>query len=309
MYLKELQYVVTLADEGSISRAAKRLYMAQSSLSQFLQQYEADLGVTLFLRTSKGLSPTAAGTLFIENARSILYHYRLVRSEMYDMEHLQKGRIIFGISSFRGSYMLPPLLKRFYDTYPNISVDIVEANSMTLEEKILEGLVDLALVALPLKKLNHEVEILKSDEILIVANKQHPVTAYLHKKDTYPYWWVDLKELEQFEFILSDYDTILGIKSRQEFHRAGVKVYARNTTITAAMAAAMAREGLGLAFTYRSCVGEYDETVYASIGENSIYADLALAYPHAEYRPKAALALGEMIYDFQKHNGSRSFPL
>jgi len=60
------------------------------------------------------------------------------------------------------------------------------------------------------------VEILKSDEILIVANKQHAVTDYLHKKDTYPYWWVDLKELEQFEFILSDYDTIPGIKSRQD---------------------------------------------------------------------------------------------
>ena len=305
MHLKELQYVVMLADEGSISRAAERLYMAQSSLSQFLQQYEADLGVALFLRTSKGLSPTAAGTLFIENARSILYHYRLVRNEMYDMEHLQKGRIILGISSFRGSYLLPPLLKRFYDTYPNIRVDIVEANSMALEEKILEGLVDVALVALPLKKLNHKVGILKSDEILIVTNKQHPVTSYLHKKDTYPYWWADLKELERFEFILSDYDTILGIKSRQEFNRAGVKVYARNTTITAAMAAAMAREGLGLAFTYRSCVGEYNEAIHASIGENGIYADLALAYPHAEYRPKAVLALGEMIYDFQKRSGGR----
>jgi len=303
MYLKELQYVVALADEGSISRAAERLYMAQSSLSQFLQQYEADLGVILFLRTSKGLRPTAAGTHFIEKARSILYHYRLVRNEMYDMEHLQKGRIIFGISFFRGSYMLPPLLKRFYDVYPNISVDIVEANNMALEEKILAGQVDVALVALPLRKLNHKVEMLKSDEILIVANKQHPVTNYLHEKDTYPFWWVDLKELEQFEFILSDYDTVLGVKSRQEFHRAGVKVYARNTKTTASMAAAMAREGLGLAFTYRSCVRKYDEVIHASIGKNSIYADLALAYPHAEYRPKAALALGEMIYDFQKGNG------
>ena len=305
MHLKELQYVVTLADEGSISRAAERLYMAQSSLSQFLQQYEADLGVALFLRTSKGLTPTAAGTLFIENARSILYHYRLVRNEMYDMEHLQKGRIIFGISSFRGSYMLPPLLKRFYATYPKVRVDIVEANSMALEEKILEGVVDLALVALPLKKLNHDVKVLRSDEILIVTNKQHPAAACLRKKDVYPYLWADLKELEAFEFILSDYDTILGIKSRQEFRRAGVNVYARNTTITAAMAAAMAREGIGLAFTYRSCVGEYEDAVYASIGEKGVYADLALAYPHAEYRSKAALALGEMIYDFQKRNSGR----
>lgn len=305
MHLKELQYIVALADEGSISRAAERLYMAQSSLSQFLQQYESELGVALFVRTSKGLCPTTAGTFFIENAKSILYHYRLVRNEMYDMEHLQRGRILFGISSFRGSYMLPPILKQFYAKYPNVRVDIVEENSIVLEEKILEGAIDLAIVALPLKKLNHQVDVLKSDEILIVANRSHPVMMHVHKKDTFPYYWVNLKEIADFEFILSDYNTILGIKSREQFKKEGVKVFARNTNITAAMAAAMAREGLGLAFTYGSCAGEFDDAAYISVGANGIFADLALAYPYADYRSKAALALGEMIYDFQKQYSSR----
>ena len=71
MQLKELKYIVALADEGSISRAAERLYMAQSSLSQFLLQYETELGISLFVRTSKGIRPTAAGSMFIDNARII----------------------------------------------------------------------------------------------------------------------------------------------------------------------------------------------------------------------------------------------
>lgn len=300
MQLKELHYLVTLADEGSISRAAERLYMAQSSLSQFLKQYEAELGAVLFVRTAKGLTMTAAGKLFIENARSMLYQYRLVRNELYDMEHLQKGRIVLGISSFRGSCIMPPILKQFNSRYPNVIVNITEANSIALEEKILEGMLDLALVVLPLKKLKDDVEKLGADEILLVAGRSHPVTAYLHKKDTFPYYWVDLKEAARFEFILSDYDTILGIRSRQEFKRAGISVQARNTTITAALAAAMAREGLGLAFTYRSCVGGWNDAVYASIGQPGIYAELALAYPFADYRSKAALALGKMMRDFQK---------
>lgn len=82
MQLKELTYLVTLADEGSISRAADKLYMAQSSLSQFLQQYESELGVTLFVRTSRGIRLTYAGTIFIDNARSILKHYQLVQMEL-----------------------------------------------------------------------------------------------------------------------------------------------------------------------------------------------------------------------------------
>ena len=101
MHLKELTYIVTLADEGSISRAADKLYMAQSSLSQFLQQYESELGIPLFVRTSKGIRPTDAGNLFIDNARTILTHYRLVQTELWDMAELNGGSVILGISSFR----------------------------------------------------------------------------------------------------------------------------------------------------------------------------------------------------------------
>ena len=55
MDLKDFQYLITLAEEGSVSKAADKLYMSQSSLSQSLQQYESELGVKLFLRTSKGI--------------------------------------------------------------------------------------------------------------------------------------------------------------------------------------------------------------------------------------------------------------
>ena len=59
--MKEFVYLITLAEEGNISKAAERLYMAQSSLSQFLQQFETELGVRLFVRTSKGIRPTNNG--------------------------------------------------------------------------------------------------------------------------------------------------------------------------------------------------------------------------------------------------------
>ena len=57
MDLRELTYIITIAEERSISRAADKLYMAQSSLSQFLQQYESELGITLFVRTSQACAP------------------------------------------------------------------------------------------------------------------------------------------------------------------------------------------------------------------------------------------------------------
>lgn len=297
MQLKELDYIVTLADEQSISRAADKLYMAQSSLSQFLQQYEAELGIELFVRTSKGIRPTAAGDLFIENARSILTHYRLVQHELWDMARLEGGNVILGISSFRARHMLPKILTRFHKRYPKVQVDIIEENSMELENMLVKGSLDIAIVALPLTRLTHQVEFLKKDEIFLVANKEHPVMEVAHKRKDTPYYWVDFKDTARFEFILSDYDTILGSISRQQFKKAGIKQIAHYTNITADLAASMAREGLGLAFTYHSCAEPYPDTVYLSIGEEGTYLDLALAHPYSTYQPRAARALGKVIQE------------
>lgn len=113
MDLKELDYIVTVADEGSISRAAEKLFMAQSSLSQAVRLIEQDLGTSVFVRTARGVRLTAAGEAFISHARQILQQYREARSEASDIENLKGGTIIFGISTYRGTYLLPPVLKNF----------------------------------------------------------------------------------------------------------------------------------------------------------------------------------------------------
>lgn len=81
MDLKELNYVVTVANEGSISRAAEKLFMSQSSLSQAIRVLEQDLGTSVFVRTTRGVRPTAAGDAFISHAKQILQQYRTACSE------------------------------------------------------------------------------------------------------------------------------------------------------------------------------------------------------------------------------------
>jgi DNA-binding transcriptional LysR family regulator len=294
MQLKELNYIVTLAEEGSVSKAAEKLFMAQSSLSEFLKLFEAEIGVTLFIRTSRGIRPTAAGSIFVDNARTMLMHYHLIQTQLSDIANLKSGKVQLGISSFRGRYIIPKLLKAFHDKYPNIEVTVVEGNSIALESMLVEGSLDLAIVALPLTRLTHEVEFLKKDEIFLVAKKNHPVMQFAHRREGTPYYWVELKDTASFEYILSDYDTILGKIAREQFKLADIHPHATNTTITADLAASMARAGLGLAFTYHSCADPYDDTVYLSIGEDGIFLDLALAYPYSTYHSKAAVALAEV---------------
>lgn len=232
MNLKELNYIVTIADEGSISRAAEKLYMAQSSLSQFLQLYEAELGAPLFMRTSRGVRPTASGSVFLNHARQILLQYHRAQSELWDIEELSGGRIELGISTFRGTYLLPPVLKRFRDRYPKIHVEITEKDSMYLEEMILEGLLDMALLALPSPRLHKQLDFLTRDEIYMVAVSDHPIMELVHREEDGKSW-VDLRDAARFECILGPPKTILGSMIRKAFEDLHLEPLAQNTNITA----------------------------------------------------------------------------
>src|SRR5699024_4699956 len=115
--------------------------------------------------------------LLVEQARLMISQYKKVRNEISDIEDLKSGTLELGISTFRGTYMLPAVLRRFKLLYPGVSVNIHEENSFELEQMILDGKLDMALVALPVKKLTGNADFLLRDEICIVAHKSHPVLA------------------------------------------------------------------------------------------------------------------------------------
>lgn len=122
MEIKELNYLIAIAEEKSISKAADRLYMAQSSLSQFLQTLESSLDSKLFVRTSRGVRLTEAGTIMLKYAYATLAEYHRTQDEIQDLKDLKSGSVILGISGFRGSYLLPPVLNAFKLDYPGIRV-------------------------------------------------------------------------------------------------------------------------------------------------------------------------------------------
>ena len=101
MDLRELYYLNALAEEQSISKAAERLYIAQASLSQFLRQFEAQLGSPIFVRTNKGIRPTPSGKVFLSHAKHILKEYQQAQQEFWDNENTVGGTVFFGVSSFR----------------------------------------------------------------------------------------------------------------------------------------------------------------------------------------------------------------
>lgn len=129
------------------------------------------------------------------------------------------------------------------------------------------------------------------DEVLLVANREHPVMEYVREGGGGPDRpWVELSEIAHMDFLLSSRSAMLGNIAEGMFEALGVEPHYVCGTQTAAMSAALARRGLGIAFTYRSCIEESRDVIYLSIGKNRCYVNLALIYPQEGYRSRAIRA-------------------
>ena len=249
MGIRELNYIIAIAEEGSISKAAERLFMAQSSLSQYLAALEHEVGSRLFVRTSTGVRPTESGRLMIEYAYRERSEYHRLRDEIQDVEALKGGRVILGISTFRGTFLLPPVLAAFRREYPSVNVEIVEANSMALEGMLKNGTIDIALIIMPPKLLKpSDVELVMHDEICIIAGKSHPVMKFARptpaeSRSRIPRC-IALADTMEYEYVLSDYDTILGRESRRIFREHDLVPRVHNEKLSAFFAAALGAAGM-----------------------------------------------------------------
>ncbi|MCH4053940.1 MAG: LysR family transcriptional regulator [Atopobiaceae bacterium] len=96
MTLQQLRYLIEVAKAGSISAAASRLFMAQPSLSKALAELESEMGITIFERSSKGITPTEDGTRFLSYARQVVEQADLLEAQY---KHGTPPRRVFGVSS------------------------------------------------------------------------------------------------------------------------------------------------------------------------------------------------------------------
>jgi len=148
MDLRQLENIVVISEEQSISRAAERLFISQPALSQQLNKLETQLGTPLFYRGNRYLTLTPAGAIYVRTARQIL----AVRRETYTQIHgLIAGNtesITVGVSANRSAVVLSSVYPKFFKNYPDISIQIIESPFLELETMVLNEKLDLAFTLL-----------------------------------------------------------------------------------------------------------------------------------------------------------------
>lgn len=176
MELSQLRYVLAVAEAGNFTRAAARSNIAQPSLSQQIIKLEKELGHKLFHRLGRKAVLTEAGLAFVERARRILFEVEDATKELGDSPTFER-RITVGAIPTLAPYLLPSVITRCKKRYPNLQVNIREDFKTTLVREMLQGDLDLALVTLPIEEPSIQVEVLWTEELILVVAKGHELAS------------------------------------------------------------------------------------------------------------------------------------
>lgn len=145
--LQQLRYLVAVADHGSVSAAARSLYVSQPGLSSAILHLEEIFGIQCFIRhRAKGVSLTPAGRLFVKEVRDVLYQASNLQQRAKELNQTIVGRLDVGCSSTIGPLLVPRILGKFHEDYPEIEVKLQDGDGYSLQAAVKEGRLELALL-------------------------------------------------------------------------------------------------------------------------------------------------------------------
>jgi len=180
MELRHLQYFIALAQEGSFTRAARKVNIVQSALSNSIKELEGELGSRLVERTTHKVSITETGMLFLQHARATLASLEGAVEAVRSQDGVVRGQLRLGIMQSLGSYLeLAPLLKQFRSAFPMVNVSVRVQFGDTVPELVRSGEIDLSFRAITDKDQWAGIQLIPymQDRLVAVCPSDHPLAS------------------------------------------------------------------------------------------------------------------------------------
>lgn len=244
MDLGELQVFLTVAREGSFSRAAERLFRTQPAVSLAIRKLEDDLGQPLFVRGARPVRLTDAGNLLRDYAERLLNLRDEVRKGLTELQGLERGELSLGVNE-SSIHALLPALGKFRQLHPGVQVRVHRMFSRDIPHEVLNYRLDLGAISyVPRDPQLQATEILK-DELTLVVPLKHPLAKRRE---------VEVNELAQEDFVAHIVES--------PFRRRVIELFARNRTTlnmpiempTIESIKRFVQMGMGVAIVPRMCV-------------------------------------------------------
>lgn len=246
MSLRQYEYALAVAEEGSVTAAAEVLRVAQPSVSQQIRSLERELGVTLFTRMPTGLVPTAAGRAFLREAQVAVAAARRARAMARAGAGELEGELLVAAQMGLGTRQLPSALAKLRRRFPRLEVTVFEEpNPAELERLGRRGVLDLVLVASACDEGGADAYHLGDEEFVVVLGSGHRLLA----ADK-----VELRDLEGEPWIRFDRESALDAVLRDVLRDNGLTTTTAARVSQTATAVRWAAHGLGVTLVPASAV-------------------------------------------------------
>ncbi|MBO4992077.1 MAG: LysR family transcriptional regulator [Firmicutes bacterium] len=196
MYLEQLKHFITVAQLGSVTRAAEQLHVSQPAVSYSLKTLEEELGVSLFRRVKKRLTLTEEGAYYFTHVSSILSQLETINGEMQNLG-TKKRSLRIGVPPMIGTFLFPQIFSTVQTHADDMTFEPVEGGSFELQAEIEQETIDMAIVSIPHDTVPTSPSLsyhkLSAVELVYCVSNDHPLAG----RDT-----VDMAELKNETLIL-----------------------------------------------------------------------------------------------------------
>jgi DNA-binding transcriptional LysR family regulator len=176
MELRQIEYFVAVAEERHFTRAAARMHVAQSGLSASIRSLERELGAALFVRSTRRVELTDAGRALLAEARHTLHTVAAAREAVAAVQGVLRGTLSIGTIQCLGGIDVPAALARFRTAHPGVEIQLGQASSPELIERVRSGELDLAFVSVPCDDTEAvRLAPLDSQPMVVACGPDHPL--------------------------------------------------------------------------------------------------------------------------------------
>lgn len=206
MNLKEIEYIVKIAEERNVTHAAEKLFLTPSALNQQLLHLEREIGTQLFFRSRVGWTPTEAGEIYLNTAREMLRMKRETYKQLQDIATTKKGNLSIGFPPERGAAMFTSVYPAFHMEYPDITINVCEVSVHRQQQLIKKGDIDIGFLTLAdSQKTDDEHIFIALEEIILAIPTGHPLCEEAVPADSlYPELNVEKLRYEPFALMYKE---------------------------------------------------------------------------------------------------------
>lgn len=292
MEFRQLLHFVAIVETGSISAAARRLYLAQPAISASIKKLENELNMPLLHRRERGVSLTDAGHQFLQHAKQILQQAKDAKLAMQAIEGLDQGEVEIGVPPMLGSYFFPPLIMAFKHQYPALGLNIIDSGTRRIRKKLLDGDLELGVVADHDLPPEFDSGKLIREEMVVCMAADHPLAEFEQIE------YVDFLKHELILFGKGYYHHSLIEKISQKEKESPKIAFTSNLL---PLIKSVIRKGYAISPMWKVTIQDDDEIITRPFVE-PFCIDLSLAWRRDSYMSRANQVFRDFILEEVKRN-------